>query len=245
MGADGGEPRAGARQRTLQVPNVGNCAPAPIYTNDTPAGAFRGFGVPQAAIAHETLMDDLAERLGLDRWAIRRINALDHGDATPSGQVLTHSAGLPQCLDALKPDWDAALARVAAHNAAAPRRRRGVGIACMWYGCGNTALPNPSTMRIALGRDGTLTFFNGAVDIGQGSSTVLLQIAADALGLPPQAFRLVVGDTDLTEDAGKTSASRQTFVSGNAARLAGRGSAPEDPGARQCRPDAKLRWRGA
>jgi CO/xanthine dehydrogenase Mo-binding subunit len=75
-------------------------------------------------------------------------------------------------------------------------------------------------MRIALGRDGTLTFFNGAVDIGQGSSTVLVQIAADALGLPPHAFRLVVGDTDLTEDAGKTSASRQTFVSGNAARLA-------------------------
>ena len=166
-------------------------------------------------------MDDLAERLGLDRWAIRRINALDHGDATPSGQVLTHSAGLPKCLDALKPDWDAALARVASHNAGAPRHRRGVGIACMWYGCGNTALPNPSTMRITLGRDGTLTFFNGAVDIGQGSSTVLLQIAADALGLPPQAFRMVVGDTDLTADAGKTSASRQTFVSGNAARLAG------------------------
>ncbi len=202
-----------------KVPNA-RIATRAVYTNDTPAGAFRGFGVPQAAIAHETLMDDLAERLGLDRWAIRRLNALDHGDATPSGQVLTHSAGLPKCLDALKPDWDAALARVARHNAGAPRRRRGVGVACMWYGCGNTGLPNPSTMRITLGRDGTLTFFNGAVDIGQGSSTVLLQIAADALGLPPQAFRMVVGDTDLTADAGKTSASRQTFVSGNAARLA-------------------------
>jgi CO/xanthine dehydrogenase Mo-binding subunit len=98
--------------------------------------------------------------------------------------------------------------------------RRGVGIACMWYGCGNTAMPNPSTMRLALARDGTLTFFNGAVDIGQGSTTVLTQIAADALGLPPEAFTLVVGDTDLTADAGKTSASRQTFVSGNAAKLA-------------------------
>src|SRR5262249_38838372 len=142
-------------------------------------------------------------------------------DSTPSGQVLTHSAGLPQCLDALKPDWDAALARVAAHNASSPRYRRGVGIACMWYGCGNTALPNPSTMRITLGRDGAPTLFNGAVHTGQGSPPVLLQTAADALGLPPQAFRLVVGDTDLTADAGKTSASRQTFVSGNAARLAG------------------------
>src|SRR6185312_7416454 len=82
-------------------------------------------------------------------------------------------------------------------------------------------LPNPSAMRITLGRDGALTFYNGAVDIGQGSSTVLLQIAADALGLPVSAFDMVVGDTDLTFDAGKTSASRQTFVSGNAARLAG------------------------
>jgi CO/xanthine dehydrogenase Mo-binding subunit len=90
----------------------------------------------------------------------------------------------------------------------------------MWYGCGNTGLPNPSTMRIKLTRDGTLTFCNGAVDIGQGSSTVLLQIAADALGLPLAAFHMVVGDTDLTADAGKTSASRQTLVSGNAARLA-------------------------
>jgi aldehyde oxidoreductase len=202
-----------------KVPNA-RIATRAVYTNDTPAGAFRGFGVPQAAIAHETLMDDLAERLGLDRWAIRRLNALGHGDITPSGQVLTHSAGLPKCLDALKPDWDATLAHVARHNASAPRHRRGVGVACMWYGCGNTGLPNPSIMRITLSRDGTLTFFNGAVDIGQGSSTVLLQIAADALGLPPRAFRMVVGDTDLTADAGKTSASRQTFVSGNAARLA-------------------------
>ena len=204
-----------------RVPNVENRTRA-IYTNDTPAGAFRGFGVPQAAIAHECLMDDLAEKLGIDRWAIRRLNALGKGDRTPSGQLLAASAGLPDCLDALKADWDAALARVAAHNAAAPRRRRGVGIACMWYGCGNTALPNPSAMRMALSRDGTLTFFNGAVDIGQGSTTVLTQIAADALGVPPDAFRLVIGDTALTEDAGKTSASRQTFVSGKAAMLAGR-----------------------
>jgi len=202
-----------------KVPNASLRTRA-VYSNDTPAGAFRGFGVPQAAIAHETLMDDLAERLDLDRWAIRRTNALARGDATASGQILKHSAGLPACLDALKPDWVAALARVAAHNASRPRRRRGVGIACMWYGCGNTALPNPSTMRITLSRDGTLTFCNGAVDIGQGSSTALLQIAADALGLPIAAFRMVVGDTDLTADAGKTSASRQTFVSGNAARLA-------------------------
>jgi CO/xanthine dehydrogenase Mo-binding subunit/aerobic-type carbon monoxide dehydrogenase small subunit (CoxS/CutS family) len=208
-----------------KVPNVRNHARA-IYTNETPSGAFRGFGVPQAAIVHETLLDDLAGRLGLDRWHIRRINAIGRGDTTPSGQRLDHSAGLPECLDALKPDWHAALFRVAAFNAShdasrGGRRRRGVGIGCMWYGCGNTSVPNPSTMRITLGRDGRLTLLNGAVDIGQGSSTVLLQIAAAAMGLPPERFDMVVGDTDLTSDAGKTSASRQTYVSGNAARLAG------------------------
>ncbi|MGE3065029.1 MAG: molybdopterin-dependent oxidoreductase [Hyphomicrobiaceae bacterium] len=205
-----------------RVPNVRNATRA-IHTNEPPAGAFRGFGVPQAAIANETLMDDLAEMLGLDRWSIRRINALGHGDRTASGQVLAASAGLPQCLDALKPDWDAALARAKAHNAASDGRlRRGAGIACMWYGCGNTSLSNPSAMRVTLAADGRLTLWNGAVDIGQGSTTVLLQICADALGLPPQAFRVVVGDTDLTPDAGKTSASRQTFVSGKAVELAGR-----------------------
>jgi aldehyde oxidoreductase len=226
-----------------KVPNASVRTRA-VYTNDTPAGAFRGFGVPQAAIAHETLMDDLAERLSLDRWMIRRINALDHGDATPSGQVLKHSAGLPKCLDALKADWERALARVAAHNAATQRRRRGVGIACMWYGCGNTSLPNPSSMRITLGRDGTVTFFNGAVDIGQGSSTVLLQVAADALGLPPGAFQVVVGDTDLTADAGKTSASRQTFVSGNAARLAAQELRKKILALTNAGPDAKLNLNG-
>jgi CO/xanthine dehydrogenase Mo-binding subunit/aerobic-type carbon monoxide dehydrogenase small subunit (CoxS/CutS family) len=199
-----------------RVPNVLNRTRA-VHTNEPPSGAFRGFGVPQAAIATEALVDDLALTLGMDRWAIRRRNALGKGDVTPSGQVLHASAGLPECLDALKPDWDAMLAQVAAHNATAPRHRLGAGIACMWYGCGNTALSNPSTMRITLTRDGTLTLFNGAVDIGQGSTTVIGQIAAEALGLPLSALRQVVGDTALTPDAGKTSASRQTFVSGRAA----------------------------
>jgi CO/xanthine dehydrogenase Mo-binding subunit len=91
----------------------------------------------------------------------------------------------------------------------------------MWYGIGNTSLSNPSTMTMGIARDGTVTLYSGAVDIGQGSNTIMMQIAADALGVPVGSLRLVAGDTDLTKDAGKTSASRQTFVSGNAARLAG------------------------
>jgi CO/xanthine dehydrogenase Mo-binding subunit/aerobic-type carbon monoxide dehydrogenase small subunit (CoxS/CutS family) len=203
-----------------RIPNLRNRARA-IYTNDTPAGAFRGFGVPQAAIATESLVDDLAAQLGFDRWEIRRRNAIGRGDATHSGQVLHASAGLPQCLDALKPAWEGMLAQVAAHNGGGPRIRLGAGIACMWYGCGNTSMSNPSRMRVTLGTDGVLTLFNGAVDIGQGSTTVMAQICADAVGLPLGNFRFVLGDTALTHDAGKTSASRQTFVSGRAAMEAG------------------------
>ena len=202
-----------------RVPHVKNHARA-IYTNDTPAGAFRGFGVPQAAIAHEALMDDLAEKAGIDRLEFRHINALRAGDRTHSGQMLEASAGLAACLDALKPHWQRLLAQAADRNTGRSAMRTGVGIGCMWYGIGNTALSNPSTMRLTLSHNGTLTFWNGAVDIGQGSTTVLTQIAADALGLPVAAFNLVVGDTDRTFDAGKTSASRQTFVSGKAAQLA-------------------------
>src|SRR5258707_1281884 len=94
-------------------------------------------------------------------------------------------------------------------------------VAGMWYGCGNTSLPNPSTMRVGLKRDGRVALHQGAVDIGQGSATVVTQICAEALGAPLDQFDLLSGDTDITPDCGKTTASRQTFVSGKAALLAG------------------------
>ena len=193
-----------------------------FFTHCHPSGAFRGFGVPQGAIAHEAMMDELADKLGMDRLALRRLNALKAGDATATGQVLAHSAGLPQCLDALQPHWENALIECLEFNRNANAKRRGAGLGCMWDGIGNTSLSNPSTMRIGLSAKGELTLYNGAVDIGQGSNTILTQIAADALGLPMEQFRIVMGDTDRTADAGKTSASRQTFVSGKAVELAGR-----------------------
>jgi CO/xanthine dehydrogenase Mo-binding subunit/aerobic-type carbon monoxide dehydrogenase small subunit (CoxS/CutS family) len=203
------------------VPHVRTWGAA-FFTNGPPAGAFRGFGVPQAAIAHEAMMDALADKLGVDRLEFRHRNALRVGDMTATGQVLAHSVGLVQCLDALRPHWQQAQADVATFNAGAGVTRRGVGIACMWYGIGNTSIANPSRMRVGLSPGGTLTLYNGAVDIGQGSNTILTQIVADAVGLPVSQFSLVAGDTDLTADAGKTSASRQTFVSGMAAEHAGR-----------------------
>ncbi len=196
------------------------CTTAAIHTTDPPAGAFRGFGVPQAAIATEALMDMLADRLGLDPLEFRARNALRAGDATASGQVLPQGSALPECLEALRPRWQALRAAAAAANRAPGPRRRGVGIACMWYGIGNTGMSNPSEMAIGLTAGGRAVLFCGAVDIGQGSNTVMLQIAAAALGVPLDALDLVSGDTDRTLDSGKTSASRQTFVSGNAARLA-------------------------
>ena len=226
-----------------RVPDVAARGRA-IYTNGPPAGAFRGFGVPQAAIAHEALIDALAESCGQDALEFRIANALRAGDSTPSGQVLEASVGLVPCLEALRPHWRASRQAASEHNATAGALRRGVGLGCMWYGCGNTGMSNPSTMRLGLSADGSLTLYNGAVDIGQGSYTIMPQICADALGVPVEDIRQVCGDTDRTPDAGKTSASRQTYVSGRAAQLAG-----EDLRARLLRlvnagPDATIRIAG-
>ena len=195
-----------------------------FFTHCHPSGAFRGFGVPQGAIAHEAMMDELADRLGIDRLEMRRRNALKVGDRTATGQLLEHSAGLLECLDALQPRWARMTHECAGFNQRAIRAgaalRQGAGVGCMWYGIGNTSLSNPSTIRVGLSRSGKITLYNGAVDIGQGSNTILAQIAADALGLSIGDFIVVMGDTDRTADAGKTSASRQTFVSGKAAEFA-------------------------
>ena len=226
------------------VPNVRSWGEA-FFTNGPPAGAFRGFGVPQAAIAHEAMMDELADKLGIDRLEFRHRNALRAGDTTATGQVLAHSAGLAQCLEALRPHWQRAQDEVAAFNAKGGPLRRGVGVGCMWYGIGNTSMSNPSRMKVGLSPAGTLTLYSGALDIGQGSNTIMIQIAADALGLPASQFNLVTGDTDLTADAGKTSASRQTFVSGKAAELAGRDLRQQILRLANAGPDATLALDGA
>jgi aldehyde oxidoreductase len=192
-----------------------------IHTNCPSSGAFRGFGVPQAAIAQESLFDELAEKLGMDALDFRLLNALENDQPTVCGQVFAQGVGIKACLTALRPAWEKAKAEVAAFNATNTVLKRGVGLASGWYGCGNTSLPNPSTIKSGLRADGTVVLHQGATDIGQGANTVIAQIFATALGAPVEALRLIGPDTDVTPDAGKTSASRQTFVSGNAARLSG------------------------
>ena len=204
-----------------RVPNVRALTRA-VYTHNAIAGAFRGFGVPQACIATEALMDDLAAQCGMDRLEFRLRNAIRVGHETATGQQLKASVGMAQCLEVLKPAWADAQASVAARNGAAAgtAKRYGAGVACMWYGIGNTVIANPSTMTIGLRKNGRFMLYNGAQEIGQGTYTIMPQIAADALGVPVALIDQIHGDTDQTEDGGKSSASRQTFVSGNAVKFA-------------------------
>jgi CO/xanthine dehydrogenase Mo-binding subunit len=190
-----------------------------VYTNNPFCGAMRGFGTPQIAFAHESQIDLHARDLGLDPLAVRMLNAHRVGSRTATGQELAASVGIGDCLAAVQPHYEAARNGWRAAPAG-PYKKRGVGIGAMWYGIGNTGVQNPSTARVEMDLDGAVTLFTGCADIGQGSSTVLSQIAAEVLGLAPQAIRLVTADTRFTTNAGATSASRQTYISGNAVREA-------------------------
>lgn len=183
-----------------------------VYTNNPWAGAMRGFGVPQVALAHEGQMDGLADKLGMDRLEFRLINCLCPGRSTATGQVLESSVGMARCLEALKPTyhkWRSSLIRN--KNVV-----QGVGLGAMFYGIGNTGVPNPSTAQIQWTQEGDVILFTGAAEIGQGSDTILRQMVASGFNIDEDRISLVRGDTDLTTDAGATSASRQTYISGRA-----------------------------
>ena len=211
-----------------------------VLTHAVPSGAFRGFGVPQTVIAQEQLLDALSLKLGMDPLEFRILNALTDATPTVTGQVMGDGVGYKQCLEALRPRWLVSRHEAEVFNAGSRRYKRGSGVAGMFYGCGNTSLSNPSTIRIGLKPDGRIALHQGAVDIGQGSNTVVAQIAADALGLPLSVIDLIPADTDLTPDAGKTSASRQTFVTGKAAERAGRKLRHELLRLANAGPDARL-----
>ena len=130
-----------------------------VHTNCPPSGAFRGFGVPQSAVAQECVFDELADAAGIDRLEFRLINALDDGLPTATGQVFASGVGIKACLEALRNPWKQARKRAADFNAGASHLRKGVGLGTCWYGCGNTSLPNPSTMKIGVtGRRAALSF---------------------------------------------------------------------------------------
>ena len=201
-----------------EVPNVRIDATF-YYTNNPMAGAFRGFGVPQVATAHEGQMNALAKALNMDPIDIRILNAHRPGSVTPTGQVLGEDVGFIQCLEAAKAKAKEVLPPCVP---TAPNKRRGRGYGCMYYGIGNTGLPNPAGAFIEVLPDASVNLMVGCADIGQGSTSAMAQIAAEELGLEYEDIHVTFANTEVTPEGGATSASRQTFISGSATMLAAR-----------------------
>lgn len=200
-----------------------------MYTNNPPAGAFRGFGVTQSAFAVESMMDMLAEELKLDRVELRRKNALHVGSITNTGQELRESVGLLECIDRVEGE----IKRLSHADApgtspfesrpvpGSPHLRRAWGFAVAYKNTGlGGGAADKSGAEVQLYNDGTLEVRTSAAELGQGLVTVLRMIIAQEFSLPAERVRVLVMDTDLTPDGGPTTASRQTYVTGNAARLA-------------------------
>ncbi len=195
-----------------------------MYTNNPPAGAFRGFGVLQSAFAVESIMDMLAERLGLDPVELRRRNALHLGSVTNTGQTLRESVGLQECIEKV----DAEMRRLSGSEPFcsrsapdAPHLKRAWGFA---VGYKNTGLgggaPDKAGAEVELRADGSIQVRTASAELGQGLPTVLQLIAAEEVRLSPEHIQVLLSDTDLTPDGGPTTASRQTYVTGNAVRYA-------------------------
>ena len=197
-----------------------------MYTNNPPAGAFRGFGVTQSAFAIESIMDMLAQALVMDPVALRRVNALHVGSLTNTGQELRESVGLVECIDRVAGE----MVRLAGREPftmrqvpGAPHLRRAWGFA---VGYKNTGLgggaPDKAGAEVEFFEDGALEVRSSAAELGQGLVTVLQMIVAQEFSMSPSKVRVLVMDTDLTPDGGPTTASRQTYVTGNAALHAAR-----------------------
>jgi len=206
------------------VPNVKIDCYA-MYTNNPPSGAFRGFGALQAAYAIEVMVDQVAEKMGLDPIEFRVKNALRRDSITNTGQHLTESVGLLECIDKTK----AALMRYTDGNdpfAArvvddAPQKRRAWGFAVAFKNTGlGEGAPDKASAEVELFADGTAEARISSAEIGQGLVTVLQMVTAEELSMPIDRVRVLLSDTDLTPDGGPTTGSRQTYISGNAVKHA-------------------------
>jgi selenium-dependent xanthine dehydrogenase len=193
-----------------------------MYTNNPPSGAFRGFGVTQSAFAVESLMDTLAEELGMDPVELRRKNALRIGSITNTGQTLQDSVGLLECIDKVEQEMyrvagDQPFVSKPVPDAPHKRRAWGFSVAYKNTGLGGGA-PDKAGAEVELFKDGTVEVRTSSAEIGQGLVTVLQMIVSEELGMPVNKVKVLLSDTDLTPDGGPTTASRQTYVTGNAAR---------------------------
>lgn len=184
-----------------------------ILTNKPSAGAFRGYGVPQVALAYESHMDMLAEKLSIDPVEIRVKNVLREGDRHPTG-VTMHSVGYPELLQKL-----GEAIQLRSHTKTRGKSRRGKGIACIIKASNTEA---QSEAKVRANRSGTFSVLSASVEMGQGTETVMAQIAAEELGVSLKDVLFVPQrpDTDVTPFDAMTSASRSTFCMGNAVRRA-------------------------
>jgi len=175
------------------------------YTNNPPAGAFRGFGVTQTCFCIESLLNRMADRVGISPWEIRWRNAIRPGQELPNGQIVDESTGLTETLLAVKPYYDKA---------------RYVGLACAMKNAGvGVGIPDTGRVRL-LAQGGKLHIFAGASCIGQGLGTVLVQMVCDQTGLPHTDVVYERSNTYCAPDSGTTSGSRQTLFTGEACRRA-------------------------
>ncbi len=180
------------------------------YTNNPPAGAFRGFGVTQTCYAMETLQNQMAQLLGISPWEIRYRNAIRPGGVLPNGQIVDDSTGLVETLEAIKPAYDAAVA------CGDP-----VGIACAMKNAGvGVGLPDWGRCKLIVEDDGKVHIYSGASCIGQGLGTVLVQVVVTNTGLHRDDIVYERSNTWIAPDSGDTSGSRQTLVTGEATRRA-------------------------
>jgi CO/xanthine dehydrogenase Mo-binding subunit len=197
-----------------EIPNV-SIKVTFAYTNNPVGGSMRGLGVPQAAFAHESQIDILAEKLAMDPFDIRVKNGFRPGSITATGQRLGESVGLVETLTAVR----AEMARIGTPPSTA-WKKYGWGVASMFYGIGAVGRSNPGRARLEVDDAGAFTLFVGIGDVGQGSSTALVQIVAEVLRCRMEEIRVVTGDTDCCPDSGVTAASRVTYIVGRSVQIA-------------------------
>ena len=183
-----------------------------MYTNRPPAGALRGFGIPQLVWAYESHTDMIARELGIDPLEIRRINILREGRPQATGTKM-RGAEIEKVLErvAERMQWSEPFDR----GTGTVRRGRGIGI-----GFKAVVAPTTSTAMVTIAADGSCTLAMSTVDMGQGSDTAMAQCAAEVLGIPTESIRVLNPDTDVTPYDMATLGSRSTFHMGNAVRLA-------------------------
>ncbi len=190
-----------------------------VCTNHAWGSAFRGYGAPESEFASEVLMDELAEKLGMDPLELRYKNVYRKGATTPTGQE-PEVYSLPEMIDKLRPKYEEAKKRAAAQSTA--EVKRGVGVAVGVYGAGLDG-PDTSEADAELGADGSITIYNTWEDHGQGADMGTLAMAhktLEPMGVPVDKIKLVLNDTGKCPNSGPAGGSRSQVVTGNAIRVA-------------------------